>query len=68
MKFSRLTNGLGTGVFARLAEKKREAEKRGMKICDFFVGTPDFPCDEHIREAAARAMLDPENVKYSLLD
>ncbi len=68
MKFSRLTNGLGTGVFARLAEKKREAERRGMKIYDFFVGTPDFPCDEHIREAAARAMRDPENVKYSLLD
>ena len=35
---------------------------------DLSVGTPDFPVAEHIRSAAARAALDPDNYKYSLGD
>lgn len=67
-RFSALSRSLGEGVFARLAEKKREAEERGMSVIDLYVGTPDFPCEEHILEAGARAMRDPENIKYTLLD
>lgn len=67
-KFSRLSAGLGEGVFARLAEKKREVEARGVEIIDLYVGTPDFPCEKHIIDAGIEAMKDPENIKYTLLD
>ena len=67
-RFSDLSERTGTGVFARLAEKKREAEARGMTIYDLYVGTPDFPCEKHITDAGIKAMSDPENIKYTLLD
>lgn len=66
--FSELSDRLSEGVFARLAEKKREAEANGMKVYDLFVGTPDFPCERHILDAGTKAMSDPENIKYTLLD
>lgn len=56
------------GVFARLTAKKIEAEKRGKTVYDLFVGTPDFPCEKHILDAGIKAMSDPENIKYTLLD
>lgn len=67
-KFSALSESLSSGVFARLAAEKNKAEARGMKVYDLFVGTPDFPCEPHIREAGMNAMRDPENIKYTLLD
>ena len=67
-EFSELTKKLGTGVFARLTAKKLEAEKRGKTVYDLFVGTPDFPCEKHILDAGIKAMSDPENIKYTLLD
>ena len=67
-EFSELTKKLGTGVFARLTAKKLEAEKRGKTVYDLFVGTPDFPCEKHILDAGIKAMSDPDNIKYTLLD
>ncbi len=67
-KFSSLSNSLGTGVFARLTVKKQEVEAKGVRVIDLFVGTPDFPCEQHILDAGINAMRDPENIKYSLLD
>lgn len=67
-EFSELTKKLGTGVFARLTAKKIEAEKCGKTVYDLFVGTPDFPCEKHILDAGIKAMSDPENIKYTLLD
>lgn len=56
------------GIFQVLNEKKAEAEKRGKKIYNLSVGTPDFPPAEHVMNAVAEAAKKPENYKYALID
>lgn len=56
------------GIFQVLNEKKQETEKRGQKVYNFSVGTPDFEPARHIMEAVAKAAQKPENYKYSLTD
>ena len=56
------------GIFQVLNEKKDEAEKRGKKIYNLSVGTPDFPPARHVMDAVIRAAQKPENYKYSLVD
>ena len=56
------------GIFQVLNEKKDEAEKRGKKIYNLSVGTPDFPPAQHIMDAVVKAAQKPENYKYSLID
>ena len=58
----------GEGIFQLLNEKKQEVEKRGMKTYNFSVGTPDFKTAPHIMEAVAKASMQPENYRYSLVD
>ena len=38
----RISQHFGTGIFAELNEKKDEMEKKGRKLYNLFVGTPDF--------------------------
>lgn len=56
------------GIFQVLNEKKDEAEKRGKKIYNLSVGTPDFPPAEHIMNAVVEAAQRSENYKYALVD
>lgn len=56
------------GIFQVLNDKKDEAEKRGRKIYNLSVGTPDFPPSEHVVNAVAEAAKRPENYKYALID
>lgn len=56
------------GIFQVLNDKKDEAEKRGRKIYNLSVGTPDFPPAEHVVNAVAEAAKRPENYKYALID
>lgn len=57
-----------TGIFAELNEKKEEMEKKGKKLYNLFVGTPDFPPAPHIMEALQKSAANPDEYKYSLKD
>lgn len=54
------------GIFQLLNEKKEEVERKGKKVYNLSVGTPDFPTDAHIMEAVTKAAQDPANYKYAL--
>lgn len=66
--FSDKVNALKTGVFATLNQKKAELIRRGRKVYNLSVGTPDFPPAPHIMKAMEDACKNPENYKYSLED
>lgn len=57
-----------TGIFAELNEKKEELIKRGKKVYNLSVGTPDFEPPKHVIDAFLKATAIPENYKYSLRD
>lgn len=54
------------GIFQLLNEKKEEMEKKGKKVYNLSVGTPDFKPAPHIMKAVVEAAEKPENYKYSL--
>ena len=54
------------GIFQLLDEKKEEVEKKGKKVYNLSVGTPDFKPARHIMDAVVEASGKPENYKYSL--
>ena len=64
----RISQHFGTGIFAELNEKKEEMEKKGRKLYNLFVGTPDFAPAPHIMEAVQKSAANPEDYKYSLVD
>ncbi len=54
------------GIFQLLNGKKEEVEKKGRKVYNLSVGTPDFPTDPHIMQAVIAAAKDSANYKYAL--
>ena len=42
-------------IFNILNERKAEIEKKGVKVYDLFVGTPDFSPAPHVMEAVVEA-------------
>lgn len=54
------------GIFQILNEKKEEVEKKGKKVYNLSVGTPDFPTEKHIMDAVIKAAGDSNNYKYAL--
>lgn len=56
------------GIFQILNEKKEEVEKRGKKVYNLSVGTPDFKPASFVMEAVIEAASKPENYKYALKD
>ena len=54
------------GIFQLLDEKKEEVEKKGKKVYNLSVGTPDFKPAQHIMDAVVEASGKPENYKSSL--
>ena len=67
-QFSARATRFAPNIFNLLKELKQQRLREGAPVFDLSVGTPDFPVAEHIRSAAARAALDPDNYKYSLGD
>lgn len=57
-----------TGIFAELTYKRNELLKKGRKVYNLYVGTPDFHISNEIMDALCQAASDPENYKYSLID
>ncbi|MBR3166503.1 MAG: aminotransferase class I/II-fold pyridoxal phosphate-dependent enzyme [Lachnospiraceae bacterium] len=68
MHFARRLDRFGDEIFASLNNKKLEIEKRGRKVYNMSVGTPDFVPPAHIVRALAESAEDPDSWKYSLRD
>ena len=68
MQLSKRMESFGEEIFAALNKKSIELKDQGKKIYNLFVGTPDFPVAEHIRNALIESAKDPESWKYSLRD
>ncbi len=68
IKLSQRMDGYEEGVFQLLAKMVKGRRERGDRVFDFTVGTPDFEAAPYVREAVAKAAMDPENYKYSLTD
>nr|WP_294494402.1 aminotransferase class I/II-fold pyridoxal phosphate-dependent enzyme [uncultured Mediterraneibacter sp.] len=66
--FSTVINDFKQGIFGVLNEKKEELERKGRKVFNLSVGTPDFKPAPHVMKAMTEACKDPENYKYSLSD
>ncbi|MBQ9329221.1 MAG: aminotransferase class I/II-fold pyridoxal phosphate-dependent enzyme [Solobacterium sp.] len=68
MEFSKRLDRFQDEIFAALQKKSSELEQQGKTIYNMYIGTPDFPVEEHIRKALVEAAEVPENWKYSLRD
>ena len=68
MEFSKRLDLFQDEIFASLQKKSIELEQEGRTLYNMYIGTPDFPVQEHIRSALMEAAADPENWKYSLRD
>lgn len=68
IKFSEKAESFQAGIFAVLNEKKEELVRRGKKVYNLSVGTPDFFPAPHIMEAVSEAASRPENYRYALTD
>lgn len=66
--FSEKLDYFSVGIFNQLLEKQKELQKKGKKIYNLSVGTPDFKPSAHVMEAVSKAAKDPENYKYALED
>lgn len=68
MNFSKNLEYFQTGIFNVLDEKKDEVIKKGGKVYNLSVGTPDFEPDKHVIDALIEKAKDPAMWKYSLGD
>ncbi len=66
--FSNRAMTFGPNIFNILNEKKEELIKKGKKVTNLSVGTPDFAPSKEIMKAVSKASLNPDNYKYSLGD
>lgn len=56
--------GLGSSIFAEVAEWKRTAAAEGLDVIDLGIGSPDQPPNEAIRQALSEAALRGGNYAY----
>lgn len=68
IKYAQRLNRFETGIFASLDVKKEELIKKGRKVYNLSVGTPDFEPSQHVIDALVEAAKNPANYKYSLRD
>ncbi len=68
IRLSKRMEGYEEGIFQVLNHMIADARKKGRKVFDFSVGTPDFEPGSYVMEAVAKAASDPDNYKYALTD
>lgn len=56
------------GIFTALNEKKEELQRKGKRVFNLSVGTPDFAPAPHVMKAMEEACRDARNYKYALTD
>lgn len=57
---------LPTGIFADLAARKQAVARRGLRLIDLSVGSPDLPPAPFIRQVLADAVQDGAKYEYTL--
>ncbi len=60
-------DGLSSGIFNEMEERKKRVEARGLEVINIGVGSPDLPPAPHIVEALRRAVEKPQNYTYPLV-
>lgn len=68
MEFAKRMDRFGEGIFSRLAEMRKEKQKKGERVIDLSIGAPNIPPAEHIRKALCEAAMCPENYVYAISD
>ncbi|CAB3664352.1 pyridoxal phosphate-dependent aminotransferase [Achromobacter kerstersii] len=58
--FARIISSLRLSPIQVMAERTRQAVKKGDSVIDMTLGEPDFPTPEHVAEAAIRAIREGE--------
>lgn len=68
MQFADRMNHFEEGIFSKLLELKRQKEKKGERVIDLSVGTPNIPPAKHIIDALCQAAVNPKNYIYAIND
>ncbi len=66
LNFASRMESFQPGIFNVLDDKRKELLGQGRTVYNLSVGTPDFPPDQNVIDAAVRATQDPNHFKYSL--
>lgn len=66
LNFASRMESFQPGIFNVLDDKRKELLQQGRTVYNLSVGTPDFPPDQNVMDAAIRATQNPNNFKYSL--
>lgn len=67
MRLAARMEGLESGIFNEMEDRKKIVESRGVTVINLGVGTPDRPPAPHVIEAMHRAVDRLENYRYPLL-
>ncbi|MCL6517550.1 MAG: aminotransferase class I/II-fold pyridoxal phosphate-dependent enzyme [Alicyclobacillus sp.] len=57
---------LSAGIFAELAQRKRQALQRGVDVIDLSIGSPDLPPPSWVMEELAESVRDPSQYGYTV--
>ena len=68
LKFAKRMEQFGEGVFARLAEVKRQKIAEGSEVIDLSIGAPNIPPPPHVMKVLAEEAMKPENYVYAITD
>ena len=68
MEFAKRMDMFGESVFTVLAKMKQEKEKKGERVIDLSIGTPNIPPAPHIIDALVEAASDKGNYVYAIKD
>lgn len=64
MKPSKRLDTLTSAIFTEMNQRKRIVEKKGIKVIDLGIGSPDQPPAPHLIEALVQAVQNPDNYRY----
>lgn len=68
MEFSKKYGVIKSNILMELDEKKNELEKKGRKVINLSIGTPNTPPDNYVMEKVSEAFKNPENYKYGMTE
>lgn len=66
LEFAKRMDTFQPGIFNVLDDKRKELVAKGRKVYNLSIGTPDFPPDDNVLQAAVKATQDANNFKYSM--